>query len=250
MVILTTARDKERKMERKYACNVVIDLEFTPIPKGKRMGGLRYEIIEVGAVKLTADGTVAGEFSHMVKPTLAHGVSGKVHRMTGIGNEDLTCARPLGEVLDALAAWIGPNRARMVTWSENDRKQIELECASKGIEHRLPHRWLDIQRLYPRLAGIGRRRKVALGEAADWCGISNSKASAHRALYDAQMTAEVFLMMASGDFAEHRQAMEAQVRNAENDRPCSSSIADLCGGLEALLAKLQLQEQGESLRVA
>ena len=130
-------------MERKYTHNVVIDLEFTPVPKriGRRMG-LGCEIIEVGAVKLDADGTSRAEFSRMVKPTLTDGVSGTVHHMTGIGNEDLTCARPLPEVLDALAEWIGPGRTRMVTWSGSDLRQIQTECAAKHSQaHRTPSAW-------------------------------------------------------------------------------------------------------------
>ncbi|MFC2340190.1 MAG: hypothetical protein ACFNLW_09970, partial [Olsenella sp.] len=63
-------------MSALYDCNVIIDLEFTYVPKKRRRGGLTTEIIEVGAVKVDAAGVVAGEFSHMVRPTLAPGVSG------------------------------------------------------------------------------------------------------------------------------------------------------------------------------
>ena len=37
-----------------YDCNVIIDLEFTYVPKKRRKGGLTTEIIEVGAVKVDA----------------------------------------------------------------------------------------------------------------------------------------------------------------------------------------------------
>ena len=40
-----------------YDCNVIIDLEFTYVPKKRRRGGLTTEIIEVGAVKVDAAGT-------------------------------------------------------------------------------------------------------------------------------------------------------------------------------------------------
>lgn len=226
-------------MSTAYDCNVVLDLEFTHVPK--RMGGnsLPHEIIEVGAVKLGPDGEVSGEFSHVVRPSAGVGVSGKVRRMTGIANEDIACARPLAEVLDALAAWIGPGRVRMVTWSDSDRKQIRSECAAKGIECDLPGRWLDIQRVYPRLMGI-RKRQVALGEAADWCGIANDKGFAHRALYDARMTAEIFRMMAAGECGSHHEVVTAEL--SREHESCAASIADRCGGLAELFAKLQAQE--------
>lgn len=228
-------------METTYSCNVVIDLEFTNVPRDRRVDGLATEIIEIGAVKVAPDGTIAGEFSHMVKPTLAAGVSGAVHRMTGIGDEDLTCARPLSEVLEALSQWIGNGRVRFVTWSDTDRRQIERECMAKGIEVGLPARWMDIQRLYPRLMG-SKKKFVRLGEAADWCGIDNDRSSAHRALYDAQMTAKVFLMMASGECAAHRARVEAELHKPSAEKSCSSSIGDRCGGLADLLASLMVQE--------
>lgn len=231
-------------MGNAYVCNVVIDLEFTPVPRARRGEcGLRQEIIKVGAIKLAADGSNVGEFSHIVRPAYTSCISGTVHNMTGIGNEDLGCARSLADVLQALAAWIGPGRARMVTWSECDLKQVRSECRAKGIRVSLPSRWLDIQRLYPRLMGMeNHRRKVALGEAADWLGIANEKASAHRALYDAQMTAEVFRLIASGECAEHRERIAQELHRTDAKAACVASIGDLCGGLSGLLARLIVEE--------
>lgn len=220
-----------------YASNVVLDLEFTPAGHAGRAQRLTDEIIEVGAVKVSPEGRVVGEFSQLVKPTLTKGVGGFVHHLTGIGNEDLVRARPLEEVLPAFAAWVGPG-ARMVTWSPTDRLQLTHECAAKGLDAALPRRWLDIQRLYPRLAGIA-RRAVKLKEAASWCGIPFE---AHRALYDAQMTAELFRMMLAGDLAAQREAMTSQVKSPSDEKPLSSTLGGSCGGLAELLASLRAQE--------
>ena len=225
-----------------YACNVVIDLEFTPVPRQYWRQGLRHEIIEVGAVKLDPSGVVAGEFSHMVRPTLAPSVAGEVFRLTGIGNRDVACARPIGAVLQALSAWIGPERVRMVTWSKSDLRQIREECAAKGIDVPLPSRWMDIQRLYTHLMGLSRGRMVALSDAAEWFGITTDHTSAHRALYDAQITAEVFRMMATGECAQHRARVQEELRHALREPPCKASIAERCGGLADLLASLKAQE--------
>ncbi len=226
-------------MKSSYVCNVAIDLEFTPVPRDLQQGGLRQEIIEVGAVKLAADSSVAGEFSHMVKPAFATEVSGVVQRITGIHSEDLTCARLLAEVLDALVTWIGPGRVRMVTWSDCDLKQLRAECGVKGLEWRLPARWLDIQGLYPRLMDMS-RRKVALGEAADWCGITNSEEALHRALYDAQLTSEIFRMMGAGECAAHKRAVEEKL--SQGKKECAASLGEQCDGLAALLAQLRAKE--------
>ncbi len=237
-------------MASAYDCNVVIDLEFTPVPKAVRGGtGLRQEIIEVGAVKLDPEGNVVGEFSHVVRPTMARSVSGQVRCLTGIVNGDIACARPLEEVIGALAAWIGPCRARMVTWSGSDLKQITVELGAKGIECALPHRWMDIQPMYAHFMGLG-RKKVALCDAADWLGIPNDRSRAHRALYDAQLTREVFNMMAKGELAEHRRRVRQETRDARAVGACSTSIGSRCGGLAGLLASLMAEEAQQTAACA
>ena len=229
-------------MEPTYDCNIVIDLEFTAIPKTLRSLDLVNEIIEVGVVKVASDGTELGRFSRLVKPQQATHVNKWVYRLTGIGDEDLVQARPLQEVVAELADWIGQGRARMVTWSGTDKWQLLTECAAKGIDtSRLPRRWLDIQRLYPRLMGTS-GRLVRLGEAADWCGISLEDNRAHRGLDDALVTAEIFRMMGAGECAAQRKVLDAGIRGGEKDE-CASSIASRCGSdLAALLASLRASE--------
>jgi inhibitor of KinA sporulation pathway (predicted exonuclease) len=98
-------------MGNAYDCDVVIDLEFTLVPGGAGPGRPAAEIIEVGAVMLAPDGSVAGEFSRMVRPTFAHGPSHEVRMLTGIRGCDLACAatlaEALGTTLDALVSFDG-----------------------------------------------------------------------------------------------------------------------------------------------
>ncbi len=229
-------------MSASYEQNVVIDLEFTSVPARLRTLGLAHEIIEFGAVKLNARGVETGRFSRMVKPYETNRVSRTVGGLTGIGAADLVQARPLEAVLDEFAQWIGTGRTRIVTWSDSDLWQIRAECAAKGIDMgALPRRWMDIQRLYPRLIGI-RGRQVNLVEAADWCGIPSDSLHAHRALDDALITAELFRAMAAGDCGAQREVLDAGIRRGKA-ADCASSVGSRCAGqLEALLASLRLSE--------
>ena len=230
-----------------YACNVIIDLEFTFVPKGMRVGGIKNEIIEIGAVKVDALGTPIDTFSRIVKPTISGHVSNSVRHMTGISDDDLVTARPIDEVLAEFSRWIGEKPTRIVTWSPADKLQIGKECAAKGIEASLPSRWLDIQRIYPRIMGT-KRRMVSLEEAAYWCGIDVERFSAHRALYDAQITAELFRMMATGECHAQRKVLETTLSQPKDSSACASSIADRCGGgaLADLLAVLTSQEAAKA----
>ena len=49
---------------RAYDQNIVVDLEFTPSIRNARKHGVRqiYEVIEIGAVRVSPDGRVLDEF--------------------------------------------------------------------------------------------------------------------------------------------------------------------------------------------
>ena len=212
--------------------NIAIDLEWTSVFYANKPAGLHNEIIEIGAVKLGSNGDELDVFAEFVKPTYARSVTHRVRRITGIRDRDLAAARPFEDVLLSLANWIGNGRSRMITWGGVDRTQIFSECEAKGIKSGLPRRWLDLQKLYPRLMGT-RRRQVSLGEAADWCGLEFDKR--HRAMYDARATEQLFNMAATGSCTEQRRALSESIRCCVRERPLGASIADRC---DASLAEL------------
>lgn len=117
-----------------YECNVVVDLEFNSTPKDVRKQGLKHEIVEIGAVKLDALGQTVGTFSCTVRPTLSSAIATEITQLTGIHTCDVSQSGELEVALLALSEWIGRESARIVSWSKSDRKQIEQECAFKGIE--------------------------------------------------------------------------------------------------------------------
>lgn len=222
-----------------YDMNVAIDLEFTPIFGREAPGGLAEEVIEVGAVKLAADGTETDFFSAFVKPQYAMGVTRQVRRLTGIRSEDLAHAPSFSSVLSDLMDWMGEGSVRIITWDTYDKRQVVRECAAKGIEVDLPSRWMDLQALYPRLMGT-KRRKFSLGEAADWCGIEFDLR--HRALADARATGQIFRMAKRGECYEQRLLLEREVRHSPHDVSFAASVADRCHGLEELYQALARQE--------
>lgn len=95
------------------------------------------------------------------------------------------------------------------------------------------------QRLTDEIIEVG---TVKLEEAANWCGIPFEANRAHRALYDAQMTAELFRMMLAGDLATQREGMSSQVKSPSDEKPLLSTLGGSCGGLAELLASLRAQE--------
>ena len=192
-----------------YDQNIVIDLEFNLTDKEIRKRGLRQEIVEIGAVRLDASGRVVDEFSCFVRPEYAGGIHPSIAELTGIRDCDVADAAALPEALAALCEWIGPGRTRMVEWSKSDRDQIERECAFKGIEAPAQmSRWLDLQVVCPKLMAVGNGRLMKLGTALEWYGVECDASRAHRALYDAQVTAELMRQVITGEFREQKARLD------------------------------------------
>lgn len=222
--------------------NIVVDLEFAPTPKDVKHRGLGKEIIEVGAVKLDAAGNVAGTFCRYVKPAYIEHIAPKIVKLTGIHDADVRDAEPIEAVIEQFADWAGPRRTRLAAWSGSDKDQVQKECAFKNIE--LPSQmrhWIDLQRIYPRLMGVGDgRRSMALRTAADWTGAGLDVSSAHRALYDAQVTAELMSQLLTGEYRQQKQAL-AQNMGTPDKGELTTSLGSMCAGLEDLYRQLLAQ---------
>lgn len=230
-----------------YDQQIVIDLEFTTTDYDAFKAGLGHEVIEIGAVRIDAAGNVLDTFSTLVKPEFTDVITGKVTEITGIRICDVADAPSFAEAMSSLAAWIGDGRTRIVAWSKNDRDQIKAECAFKGVE--VPsqmRRWLDLQAVYPRIMGVGNfKRHMSLRDAADWYGDGMEAGKAHRALYDAKVTAKMMGDLMSGDYRELKSELEAAVplRKKGQGSVLSSSIGAACAGLAELKAALLAGEQ-------
>ncbi len=222
-----------------YEQNIVIDLEFNPTPR-KTSAGLRFEIIEIGAMKVDAEGVVEDEFSCLVKPCYSQFVRKNIIALTGIKTCDVSQAPTLEEALDNFTRWIGDKPSRIVAWSKNDQRQIKQECAHKGIEiPRQLRRWLDLQAVYPRIMNVGNGRLMRLSTAADWYGAEIDQSSAHRALYDAKVTAALLSQLLTGAYRQQKDALAAVLANEEEPSTrLSSSLGDACAGLAALKQQL------------
>ena len=225
--------------------NIVVDLEFAPTPREVGRHGLRNEVIEIGAVKVDAAGAAVDTFCRRVRPEHVEHIAPWVVSLTGIHDADVRDAEPFAAVVGQFAAWAGTaaNRVRLVTWSGTDRSQIEKECAFKDVEQPLQmRRWLDLQRIYPRLMGVGdRRRLMSLKTAADWTGAALNADSAHQALYDAQVTAELLRQLVTGEYRQQRKALAENMGAPAHDEELTASLGSRCSGLGELYRELLAQ---------
>ncbi|MBR2869743.1 MAG: exonuclease domain-containing protein [Clostridia bacterium] len=112
---------------------LVIDLEMCKVPKSrKKFYGCANEIIEIGAVLIDENLEISDSFKTYVSPEFGV-IDSYIHNLTGISKNDVTGAPKVREALGMLIEWM-PHDAILVTWSENDEKQISIETERKGIE--------------------------------------------------------------------------------------------------------------------
>ena len=220
----------------KYDSHIVLDLEFNPTVRGRR-APLRDEIIEIGAIKLDSEYREIDRFSCFVKPRYNRNITPEIVKLTGINNSDVADAPDFAEAMERFAKWAGEGRCRVYSWSDSDYIQMRCECCAKGVE--MPAfmaRRLDLQRVWQRMNGLPDAKQMSLKNAATYSGVVFSEESAHRAMYDTEITVELLNYLVSGEYLRMRERIKEMMQ--DNNSRMTSSLGSLCPGLGALLSKL------------
>lgn len=219
-----------------YSCHIVLDLEFNPTVRGAG-AVLRDEIIEIGAIKLDSEYRETGRFACFVKPRYNSRISPSIVRLTGITDREVKDAPDFAEAMELFSEWIGEERCRIYSWSNSDLIQMRKECEAKGVEFPVKNgRWMDLQRVWQRMSGLSDIGRLSLKRAAGFCGISFDDSTAHRAMYDTEITSDILMWLKLGFHSEAKKSREKLV--CMQGSHMSSSIGSLCPGLGELLGRL------------
>ncbi len=169
---------------------IVFDLEAT-CWEGNTIGRVQ-EIIEIGALRIDAYGSIGDTFQRFVRPVQHPVLSPYCRNLTGIEQSDVNAARTFQYAGGALIAWIeaGDPEHVLCSWGSKDRDILMRECR----DHKLPDDWLDsyidVKAQYHQLKGLKRRsglRKSLLREGITFDG------NHHRALDDAANLGTLFV---------------------------------------------------------
>ena len=113
---------------------LILDLEATCYARGEEPSAFVAEIIEIGAVLLdTSTRAVTREYQAFVRPERFPAISAYCTALTTIRQTDVDGGLPLAAALRDLAALYDPASAVFASWGFYDQRQIERECATKGI---------------------------------------------------------------------------------------------------------------------
>ena len=173
---------------------IVFDLEWNQSSVGgTSVEGFPFEIIEIGAVRLTGDGRIDGDFNELIRPLVykeMHRITGKIIHLT---MDELKFSRTFPEVASRFEHWYGKEDFLFCTWGTMDvmelqrnRKYYEMKPISEK-----PLQYLDIQKLFALTFDTrDPRKRRALQDAVDYLEIEKH-IPFHRAFSDAYYTAKV-----------------------------------------------------------
>lgn len=169
---------------------LVLDLECTCERNYEGLPPEAMEIIEIGAVWWLLPGGLGGRFSACVRPAERPILTDFCRQLTGIAQDEVDVAPPLVEVFAELAHFAGLHASRSwASWGGFDLRQIEGECARKGLDNPLAgwsHR--NLRREFATTRADG--RQVGLRQALASRGLA-FEGRQHRALTDAVNTARL-----------------------------------------------------------
>ena len=112
---------------------IVLDLEMCDVPSGEKreIFDSPKELIQIGAVMLDSEYNIIDHFDMFVKPEYGS-ITPSIQNLTGISPKDVQNALTADKALEMLEKWI-PENSILVTWSDNDVKQLDDELYFKDI---------------------------------------------------------------------------------------------------------------------
>ncbi|SEU02962.1 3'-5' exonuclease [Paenibacillus sp. NFR01] len=169
---------------------IILDIEFN----GRKFASEHpMEVIEIGAVRLDESFNVKDEFSSLIKPIYFATLNSFIKKKTGIPQEEIDVAPRFPKVIAAFRKWLDESKdgVLLLTWGGEDMKRIIQDVRMHKLDDAY---WLEAT-YFDLLKGVLRARgltnDVSVEGAMALYGLEPS-GSAHRALDDAKMTAEIF----------------------------------------------------------
>ena len=178
---------------------IVFDLEWNQSNTGgsSKVEGLPFEIIEIGAVKLSGDGALESEFNELIRPQVykeMHRITGKIIHLT---MEELKHSRTFPEVATRFEMWCGEKPYLYCTWGTLDLMELQRNRKFYNMmpltEKPMPY--LDVQKLFALTYDKEEpKKRRSLQDAVDYLRIEKH-VPFHRAFSDAYYTAKVLQVL-------------------------------------------------------
>ena len=200
---------------------IVFDLEWNQSPNGKRFSNKRlpFEIIEIGAVCLDEQLHIESTFHRLIRPSVYHWIHNSIRDVTHMTVDDLADGVPFPRALREFLRWCGEDYI-FCTWGDQDVMELQRNMRFYNQLSLMPPPviFLDVQKLFSYAFETPDLRR-SLSYAIDYLGILKEH-DFHRALEDAQFTADVLIRIPAAvrewgpsvDIFQHPKNREQEIR--------------------------------------
>ena len=185
---------------------IVFDLEFNQGYKYKRKNKsrinpkCRFEIIQIGALKLDENLQTIGRFNKLVKPKVYNCLHHFIAEMTDITAEKLEDANPFNKVYREFVEFIGEDSI-LCTWGVADMRELVRNINFHKLDlSLLSHDYIDLQRLASEYFKTRNGNSIGLKNAVEALDLPLDS-QFHDAFNDAYYTTEVFKKIYTEDIS-------------------------------------------------
>ncbi len=157
----------------------------------------RFEIIQIGAVKLNENFDIIDNCNFLIKPSIYKKIHPYVEKITSITTESLADKRAFPDVFKDFLNFIYNNNSQneviLCVWGSSDIKTLYRNLAYYDLAYEpLIIKYIDIQMLATKYFNYSKGSSIGLKNAADLLKLSSDEKKFHDALYDAVFTAKIF----------------------------------------------------------
>lgn len=171
---------------------IVLDLEWNQCPYGKAQEDARlpFEIIEIGAVRISGSHDIVGQFREVVKPQVYTSLHFRTSEIVSLRNIDFRNARTFPKVFSDFLAWCGKDPL-FCTWGPSDLIELQRNLTYHSMDNPFPFPlfYYDIQKIFS-IVYEDRRTRRSLKFAVDYLKLP-TEVPFHDALGDAVYTAGI-----------------------------------------------------------
>ena len=174
-------------MRRLHLSRIYFDLEWNT---GFLDGTSFDEILEIGAVKVDANGIKQDSFQQLIRPIYYRRMNPYIQKIVPFTMDDLKLAPPFKTVVRSFFDWCGEN-ATLIAWSTNDTGVLEKNLLRAGIKIPDGFHSYDLQAAYSFLTEHS-IHSYSLKAAVDAMELpAPEEQTFHDAYYDALYTAAI-----------------------------------------------------------
>lgn len=176
---------------------IIYDLEFnqklnTKEVESQDSSSLPFEILQIGALKLTEKFQTVSTFNNLIKPTVYTTIHPYVENLTKINKDKVSSCKNFVAVYEDFLEFIGSDETVLCVWGTVDIKELQRNLKFYNLASSLISRYyIDIQKYASKYFKVPKGTKIGLKNAIELLNIPTN-GEFHDALNDAYYTAEVF----------------------------------------------------------